>query len=133
MNHLWDYELPIADISYIKDLLKHCKEIWKETGNTQKALQYFFSFGLLGYYDCMWDGMRVEAGHVLYRLSDLIDKSEREKIEVYPSRCGSLTVDESGYSWDSLEDWRKLWEESHPTIPQFDFQKKLVCLLSNNP
>lgn len=81
-------------------------------------LKRFFSDSLEPFYDAMYDGLRPNAGHVLYRLSDFVDEQERKEIAIYPSSDGSLNVpheQEGGgvvYSKsNSLEDWRKSWEK----------------------
>ena len=79
--------------------------------------KYFFSHALCGYYDCMWDGMNESVGHLIYRLSDLIDELKRRQMGIYPSATGSLWLD--GNMWNSLEDWRKIWEKDFPKgIPE---------------
>lgn len=69
---------------------------------------------LLGYYDCMWNGMRSEVGDIIFRISDLMDEEERRMILVYPNRDGS--IDAEGGKWDSLEDWRQAWEDQRQEI-----------------
>lgn len=123
MQNDYSDELPIGDIEYLKRLAKTFKEHRNETGN----LEFFFSFALMSFYDCMWEGLGTNAGHVVYRLSDFISEEERSIIKIYPSKDGSI-IDEKIYPWASLEDWRKEWEELyHSNIP--DFTKKLPSSL----
>jgi hypothetical protein len=85
------------------------------------SVEYVFKQALLGYYDPMWNGLRQEAGDIIFRLSDFIPREEREKIDVYPSQNGSLSI--RGWQYDSLEDWRKQWEEDRGgNIPYFQEQ-----------
>ena len=116
-----EFELPITDISYLKRLSHHCLNVFHD--DLVEARASLFRLGLVGFYDCMWDGMKVEVGHILYRLSDFIEKTERKLIWVYPSENGTI-IDEYGWC-DSLEDWRQQWEKMHPIIPEFDFTNKL--------
>lgn len=122
-----DFESRIGDIPYLKELAKAIKE----EINNEKKLEIFFSYALLPYYQQIdWDGIKTDAGHIIYRLSDFLPEEKRSKIAVYPNRNGgSLILNDN--PWDSLEDWRKQWERYHTYIPpiikklpsSFDFLK----------
>jgi hypothetical protein len=118
------YEEPIADASWLKKNLEYLRKYFYKGGNAKESRKLLFTSMLCGYYDCMWGGLQRDIGHVIYRLSDLLSEDERRQMKIYPSSDGSILVEE-GDRWDSLEDWRKLWEKSHPIIPEFDFQKHL--------
>ncbi|MEK7517978.1 MAG: hypothetical protein AAB583_05485 [Patescibacteria group bacterium] len=118
-----EFELLVVDVPHLRNLL--------ETYKKEKTLEprWFFTMALLGYYDAMHGGLEKDAGHVIHRLSDFIEIKERKKIDIYPSPDGSL-IFPHGYNgnffdfcesdrWDSLEDWRKLWEKTHPFIPEY--------------
>jgi len=122
-----DYEEPVADAAWFKKNLEHIKKFINEGGNIQQARELLFSAILVGYYDCMWGGMDRDVGHLLYRLSDFIGEEERRQMMIYPSEDGMI-FDYDLFLWDSLEDWRKQWEKSHPIIPEFDFQKHLEAI-----
>lgn len=115
--------LPIADVPYLKRLLRVCRKVFKD--DPKKMREFFFTMSLVGMYDCMWDGIKVEVGHIIYCLSDFLDETERRQIDIYPSPEGSLVDVETDTQWDSLEDWRRQWASMHPVIPEFDFTKKL--------
>ena len=108
--------LPIADVSYLRILAQDYKD------NPNLTAEWFFSFALLGYYDAMWDGLNGTAGHIIYRLSDAIEQPQRKIMAIYPKSTGSIIRKEVD-RWDSLEDWRKQWENLHPVIP--DYKKQL--------
>lgn len=112
------YELVVADIPYLRQVLESCKKLADGGMEIAKVRDHFFMMALVGYYDCMWAGMNRDVGHVVYRLADLFDENIRKEIMIYPSG-------ESDDRWYSLEDWRKEWEKAHPVIPEFDFTKKL--------
>ncbi|MEA3272366.1 MAG: hypothetical protein U9P90_01710 [Patescibacteria group bacterium] len=109
--------LPTADIDNLKSLVQLFREkrVLRDEG-----IELFFFLALVGYYDCMWDGMDDTVGHLLYRLSDIVEPIERQQMEIYPS-CGgegSLILDDGG-CWHSLEDWRRAWEKYFPEgIPE---------------
>lgn len=121
MDPFKEFELPIADIPYLKNLSRYCLNVFHDDPVMARA--FLFRLGLVGFYDCMWDSMKVEVGHILYRLSDFVDESERKQIWIYPSKIGTI-VDEYDRC-DSLEDWRKQWAKMHHIIPEFDLTKKL--------
>lgn len=116
-----EFELPIANIQYLKKLSDYCLNVFCD--DLARARAFLFRLSLLGFYDCMWGGMKVEVGHILYRLSDFINESERKRIWIYPSETGMI-VDDYGRC-DSLEDWRRQWAKIHPIIPEFNFTNKL--------
>ena len=105
------YELPTATPDWLRKLIAYHLETF---GEIRKDL--FFSEALLGYYDCMWEGMTAITGHVVYRLSDSLSEAERQTVTIYPSPEGSIVHKET--FWDSLEDWRHSWEKQHPVIPE---------------
>lgn len=101
---------PIGNIEDVRTFVQK----FRVDGN----LERFFSDSLKPFYGAMYAGLRPNAGHVLYRLSDFVDEQERNKIPIYPGSDGSLDVPyeqeggEATYSkWNSLEDWRKSWEQ----------------------
>jgi len=118
----------IGDIPYLKELARAIKE---DRMDFEKGVEWFFHCALLPYYQPIdWDGMNIDAGHIIYRLSDFLPEEKRSKIEIYPNpHGGSLIIND--YPWDSLEDWRKQWEKYHSYIPpiikklpaSFDFLK----------
>jgi hypothetical protein len=118
----------IGDIPYLKELARAIKE---DRMDFEKGVEWFFHCALLPYYQPIdWDGMNIDAGHIIYRLSDFLPEEKRSKIEIYPNpHGGSLIIND--YHWDSLEDWRKQWEKYHSYIPpiikklpaSFDFLK----------
>lgn len=117
-------DLPITGLQTIREIFEDATRIMQEHGKDERfGREWLFSFGLLGYYDAMHGGLKTDAGHVLYRLSDHVPEEERRSMEIYPSRDGSLTVE--GNPWDSLEDWRRAWEKHYPFIPPIDFQALL--------
>jgi len=102
---------PIGNIEDVRTFVQK----FRGDGN----LERFFSDSLMPFYDALYDSLRSNAGHVLYRLSDFVDEQERKKIAIYPGSDGSLDVSheqeggEATYSkWNSLEDWRKSWEQT---------------------
>lgn len=116
MRRVWDrifpVDMPTGDADWLRTLLK------EQLGrNGEIDQESFFSQALLGFYDAMWEGMNVTAGHIVYRLSDSVPRERREAMMIYPSSNGSI-ITENG-NWDSLEDWRKQWEKYHPHIPEF--------------
>lgn len=112
-------ELPLGDIPYLQELAKWYSE------NRELPLRHFFSRAIVPYYDPMWDGLKIDAGHIIYRLSDVIPPEERATMEIYPSNTGSIIQleDNTCPRWDSLEDWRTHWKRHHPIIPEY--RKKL--------
>jgi len=114
--------LPIGDVPYLRELVQDYKD------NLDFTTEWFFSYALLGFYDAMWDGLNGTAGHIIYRLSDAIEKSQRETMHIYPSSTGSIIIiergmgEDEGVRWDSLEDWRKQWERDNPVIPEYTKQ-----------
>src|ERR1700733_15342695 len=119
-------DLTVVDDRY---LIEHSFEYFKvcleRTGDFKKARDSFFRHALLGFYDCMFDGLKEKAGQWLYRLSDHLSEVERFEMEIYPSETGSLAPD--GGRWDSLEDWRRQWESYHFEIPRYDFGRGLIA------
>lgn len=120
-------DLPITDVPRLRRLVETYKQ------HPALTAEWFFTHALLGYYDAMHDGLNVTAGHILYRLSDGFEEEERKKMAIYPSETGSMVIPREGEEaeffdegeedrWDSLEDWRKLWEGHHPFIPQYQRQ-----------
>ncbi len=118
--------LPITDVPRLRELV----EDYQKNPNFTK--EDFFSFALLGYYDAMHGGMNAIAGHIIYRLSDFVEEEERKEMKIYPSQTGSIVIQHEGEGaeffgdeedrWDSLEDWRKLWEKDNPFIPEYQRQ-----------
>jgi len=107
--------LPVGDVDYVKksvDFIKFLKE--NTSKNKSELINALFSKLLTPYYDCMFDGMAIEVGNFIYRLSDLIPEDERETVEIYPG----------GEVWYNLNDWRKEWSRNK-TIPAMN--------LLNNP
>ncbi len=128
-NDFFD-RLPIGDVPYLRILVQRYRD------NPKMTTESFFSFALLGFYDAMWDGLNGMAGHIIYRLSDAIEKPQRETMVIYPSSKGSIiNVNEEDVGehelvnrWASLEDWRKEWEHINPVIP--DYAKQLPSAFS---
>lgn len=121
--------LPLADIPHLQKYAEFLKTYVEETGDLEGARKRFFSGILVGFYDAMWSGIKEEVGHILYRLCEFVSLEERQMMMIYPSDDGSIidihdTLSGEPVFWDSLEDWRHQWEEYHPVIPEFDFQKK---------
>lgn len=116
--------LPVGDIDVLRKLLAYFKEIKEKEGLGSKSMKSFFGLALVSHYDCMWEGLRAEAGHVIYRLSDQISPERRQTIPIYPYSEGSIRRPDG--NWDSLEDWRKRWEECNSIIPKF---QKLLPLI----
>lgn len=115
--------LPIADVPHLRKLAETYRD------DPDFTTDFFFSLALRGFYDAMWDGLNATAGHIIYRLSDTIEKPQRETMDIYPSPTGSIIFEHKsgknhGYvdRWDSLEDWRKQWERLHPVIPEYTKQ-----------
>lgn len=79
--------LPIADVPYLRELAQHYKD------NPDFTTDLFFSLALVGFYDAMWDGLNSTAGHIIYRLSDAIEKPQRETMDIYPSSTGSIIIE----------------------------------------
>jgi hypothetical protein len=123
----YDYvfeDLRLMDIEHLKKLVKAINEF--ESNDKETKIRLFFSYALLPYYeDVFWDGMKAEAGHIIYRISDLLPLEKRHCIEIYPSSHGSICIND--HYWDSLEDWRKQWEVYNPVIP--DFTRKIPSSL----
>lgn len=119
LDKLRFYELPVGDIKWIKKVLIYYQELKAEDPSFySKHVPPFFMEVITPFYDCMWDGMTRDAGHVIYRLSDSVPKEVRESLAVYPNgETGSLMHD--GGFWNSLEDWRREWEKMNPIIPEF--------------
>lgn len=107
-------ELSVGDIGWLKTLASQYKD------NPELSIELFFQFALLGYYDAMWSGLQRICGDVVYRLSDFVLPEDRKKMWIYPSRNGSLIIDDQ--PCDSLEDWRGKWEKSRGAIPFFQPQ-----------
>lgn len=116
--------LPVGDIDGLKKLLAYFKEIKEKEGLNSESMKSFFGLALVSHYDCMWEGLRIEAGHMIYRLSDQIPPERRQTIPIYPYEDGSIKRQDG--NWDSLEDWRKQWEKYNPNIPEF---QKLLPLI----
>jgi len=115
----YDFTLSYSPIGNADDV----RELVQKFKNGAFDLDGFFRNALLPFYDVMWFSLRGQAGHILYRLSDSVPEEKRKKIAIYSSREGSLILDPRNgdiddYKWDSLEDWRKLWEKIHPYIPE---------------
>ena len=88
---------------YLRNLLSWFKENPEFT-----SVKDFFIRALEPYYiSCIQGGMKTELGHIIYRLSDRIDKERREQIIVY-SPNGT-----------NLEQWREDWETQSDNIPDF--------------
>src|SRR3990167_11295994 len=95
--------LSVGDADYVKksvDFIKILKE--NSSKNKSELRKALFSTLLTPYYDCMFEGMDIDVGNFIYRLSDLILEDEREKIEIYPD----------GEDWYNLNDWRKEWSRN---------------------
>jgi hypothetical protein len=91
----------------------------------EKLLEMFFDFGLTPYYSPLHAGIDLSVGNFIYRLSDRMPKEKRKRIMLYPSPGGSLIYyaesdPESPTRWDTLEDFRRQWEEKNPMIPTFE-------------
>lgn len=110
-------DLRLMDIEHLKKLSKAVKE--SKMNDINEKIFFFFNYALLPYYeDVFWDGLANDAGHIIYRLSDILPKEERQNMIIYPSDNGSIIMNNS--AWDSLEDWRKKWEKIHNgNIPDF--------------
>lgn len=125
----------IADVSYLRNILEWLKSTPKGFDREQ-----FFTHALLGYYDAMWSGMRCEVGDIIFRISDILSIEERKSIAVYPSKDGSILLQEGdinlGY-WDSLEDWRGKWvyqrPEGIPTLTELWPESSRFLPLFQNP
>lgn len=120
--------LPIIGLKTIREIFEYATEMMQELGRDEKfGRKWLFSSGLLGYYDAMHESLETDAGHLLYRLSDHVPEEERHSMKIYPCEDGSLIEEGSqvAYHWDSLEDWRRKWEEQHSFIPPIDFQALL--------
>lgn len=125
------YYLPIGDLRYIEDLLRGFKEIKDASSldslvSLDSLLEPFFSRALVPFYDAMWDGLDTTAGHVIYRLSDLVPEEKRRNIAIYPASTGSLIIEQ--WNWATLEDWRKEWERYHKDIPQHNLDRLIKML-----
>lgn len=102
----------IQRASYIKQRLPNKSDL--------ELLGLFFSNALTPYYDCMWDGMEPEVGHIIYRLSDNVPDDIRSCILIYPK----MGKDEE--RWVTLSEWREEWERNCPEgIPNFDSLPKV--------
>lgn len=104
-------KLLVGDIDWLRTLASQHKD------NPELSVEIFFKFALVGYYDTMWSGLQRICGDFVYRLSDFIPLEDRKKMLIYPSRNGSLIIDD--HLCDSLEDWRGKWEKSRGAIPFF--------------
>lgn len=87
-----------------------------------EEIDHFFQRCLDFYYSPLEEGMSGNVGHILYRLSDYLPLEKRQKIVIYPSDTGSIIQD--GEPWDTLQDWRKDWENRYPYIPYFPISTK---------
>jgi hypothetical protein len=85
-------------------LVQRLRELREVPPDQVTELGIFFRHVLAPFYDCVWDGLKTEAGHAVYRLSDLVPQEVRQVIEIYPRKDG----------WDTLEDFRREWEDLHP-------------------
>ncbi len=83
------------DIKRVWNIIKGLTDLEHE-----EKIKLFFKLALQGYYSPMTDGMKGDAGHIIYRLSDHLTLEERLAIEVYP--------------YITLEGWRIDWERHHP-------------------
>jgi hypothetical protein len=119
--------LPVADYPYLLNQFENFKWYLGITGDIQKARQQFFANLVLANYDCMFDGLDEEVGHIAFRLSDFLPEAERQHLMVYPAENGSVITEDVG-KWDSLEDWRNYWQTHHSPIPEFDFRRGLGVL-----
>lgn len=108
------WELRLGDTEYLKEIIK----VIKEDNKIADPIETFFFYALGPYYCPVgWDGIKRNAGHIIYRLSDFLPEEKRSNIAIYPSEHGSLIV--NNYPWDSLGDWRKKWEKHYPNgIPE---------------
>ncbi len=86
------------------------KKTWQMVNRTNlehnEKVELFFKLALQGFYSPMMDGMKSDAGHIIYRLSDYLTPEERQGIVVYHSNPET-----------SLDDWRTEWEKLHGSIP----------------
>lgn len=97
-----DIELPTFCPEDIRETWDEVNRIFDGEHHETKT-RWFFKSVLQGFYSPMSAGMKSDAGHVIYRLSDHLTGEERRGIQVYGN--------------DTLEDWRKQWEKYHPIIP----------------
>lgn len=132
MKHDPMYSLPVGDIESLKRVFECIEGIQKshdEDGtewDSFRKLKFFFMQALYPFYDCMWDGMETKVGHIIYRLSDLVPIELRTKIVCYLGK-------------DTLENFRKEWEENYNNIPELnqlliedDSLANSIKLLQNN-
>lgn len=122
-----EHEWFIADNDFLARIMA--------SGSWTLHREFFFSRALLPYYEAgisHWEGLDRETGHIIYRLSDLVDPEDRKVFAVYPSQDGSITKmlgdegDEYESKWDSLEDWRDEWSKNHPEIPDHDIVQSFI-------
>ena len=123
-----DYEqlfesLPIGDFDKIRrtfKLLKALSEVNPDLTDLDK-LTFFFRNVLTPYYDCMWDGLKTDCGHLIYHLSSKIPSEIRMTIDVYPI----IGLE----PWTTLEDWRIEWMQRHlDGIPEFPQLSEIIEL-----
>ncbi|GEM_PF-6533009 len=129
MLEQFGYRLLIFDKKNLAHLMRSIPD-W----TTEREL--FFSVALLPYYDggITWEGMDAEVGHIIYRLTDLVDPDDRKAFAIYPSSDGSVTTkyeyeydhEEREVKWDSLEDWRREWERTNPNIPDHSIVNEFI-------
>ncbi len=132
---VYGYELDDPDDTPEKHLefLKSCVEAYRAGEFDLEAL---FSSACNGPFEGDVDkrGVFEQTGHVIYRLSDYVDPDVRRGIAIYPAapEIGFRgEIIRHGIQWQSLEQWRKEWSESHPVIPEF--VKKLAEGFQLNP
>jgi hypothetical protein len=106
----------------IRSLRVAARTFGKEGGNLEQDLKIFFWFALGFRQPYPYDVDKTDEtyGHILYRISDFVPEQLRRKIQVYESDKGSL-IEKNLIStrWASLEDWRKVWKDKHPIIPDY--------------
>lgn len=103
-------ELTQAQLEHIRFLL----DFLKKESDSKSFFQQFFGLALYPGYDTVvsYFGMSHVVGHIVFRLSDFVDETQRKGIVLYPDKRGNLI--DNGELCDSLEDWRQHWMLSHP-------------------
>lgn len=117
-NSNWFDTLPVGSIEHIRRTLDLIKSVYSDhvaCDDAFEALEFFFRHALMPFYDCMWDGLKLEAGHVIYRLSDKLPDDICTTIKTYP--CIDINPEQPN-EWYTLSSFRQEWENLHPVIPE---------------